>query len=583
MLLALPAIMAWAVSQNPHPVRIAPTVPDADRSAGNRVFLERADLLKKNPDDSFMILQGDVVFTKGPMIMRCDSAHYFADSESMNAFGNVSMEQGDTLFVYADELNYNGITEIATLYADPGKKVRLINRDVTLSTDVFVYDLGIDLGYYEVGGTLTDPSNTLTSRYGEYAPSTKEANFYTDVHLNSRNTTDTLDIYTDTLYYNTLTHIAELNAPSEVINARGIIYTSQGVYDTDSNRTTLYNRSTVVTRQGQTLTADTIYYDRTAGYAEAFGAMVLTDSAHKAEVRGDYGFYNELADSSFTTGRATMLEYSQGDTLWLHGRYIQTFNLYDSIMHDADTIAGTPAYTSVDTNRVAVLYPRVRFYRSDMQGVCDSMRFTGIDTMLRMFVHPVVWNEDQQIFGNIIALHLNDSTIERADLPDQGFTAQHIEGEHYNQISGKEMTARFENGQIRRLDISGNVEIILYPEDADSTISKIVNAESSFLTAYFRGRTTEYIKLWPETTGQATPLFLAKKSIYYLPKFKWYGDMRPLSPADIYTVPPMMEELMQSEGRTVPQIPRPTDTPLHQRPAPDIIQAPEQEEPQTLP
>ncbi|MDE6469370.1 MAG: hypothetical protein K2L28_10820, partial [Muribaculaceae bacterium] len=344
----------------------------------------------------------------------------------------------------------------------------------------------------------------------------------------------------DTLYYNTLTHIAELNAPSEVINARGIIYTSQGVYDTDSNRTTLYNRSTVVTRQGQTLTADTIYYDRTAGYAEAFGAMVLTDSAHKAEVRGDYGFYNELADSSFTTGRATMLEYSQGDTLWLHGRYIQTFNLYDSIMHDADTIAGTPAYTSVDTNRVAVLYPRVRFYRSDMQGVCDSMRFTGIDTMLRMFVHPVVWNEDQQIFGNIIALHLNDSTIERADLPDQGFTAQHIEGEHYNQISGKEMTARFENGQIRRLDISGNVEIILYPEDADSTISKIVNAESSFLTAYFRGRTTEYIKLWPETTGQATPLFLAKKSIYYLPKFKWYDGMRPTDRYDIFIVPPAM-------------------------------------------
>lgn len=575
--------MAWAVSQSPHPVRIAPSVPDADRSAGNRVFLERADLLKKNPDDSFMILQGDVVFTKGPMIMRCDSAHYFADTESMDAFGNVSMEQGDTLFVYADELNYNGATEIATLYADPGKKVRLINRDVTLATDIFVYDLAIDLGYYEVGGTLTDPSNTLTSRYGEYAPSTKEANFYTDVHLNSRNTTDTLDIYTDTLYYNTVTHIAELNAPSEVINARGIIYTSQGVYDTDSNRTTLYNRSTVVTRQGQTLTADTIYYDRTAGYAEAFGAMVLTDSAHKAEVHGDYGFYNEIADSSFTTGRATMLEYSQGDTLWLHGRYIQTFNLYDSIMHDADTVAGTPAYTSVDTNRVAVLYPRVRFYRSDMQGVCDSMRFTGIDTMLRMFVHPVVWNEDQQIFGNVIALHLNDSTIERADLPDQGFTAQHIEGEHYNQISGKEMTAHFENGQMRRLDINGNVEIILYPEDADSTISKIVNAESSFLTAYFRGRTTEHIKLWPETTGQVTPLFLAKKSIYYLPKFKWYGEMRPLSPADIYTVPPMMEELMQTEGRAVPEIPRPVNSPLHQRPAPDIIPPPEQERPQTLP
>ena len=59
------------------------------------------------------------------------------------------------------------------------------------------HDLGIDLGYYEVGGRLTDPSNTLTSEYGEYVPTTKEANFYTRVHLNSLNNTDTLDIYTD--------------------------------------------------------------------------------------------------------------------------------------------------------------------------------------------------------------------------------------------------------------------------------------------------------------------------------------------------------------------------------------------------
>ena len=194
--------------------------------------------------------------------MRCDSAHYFSETESMDAFGNVSMEQGDTLFVYADELRYSGPDEIARLYADAGKKVRLINRDVTLETDIFIYDLRLDLGYYEVGGRLTDPSNTLTSLRGEYVPSTKEANFYTDVHLNSRSTTDTLDIWSDSLYYNTGTHIAELNSPSRIVNARGTVYTSRGVYDTDSNRTTLYDRSTVVTSQGQTLIADTIYYDR---------------------------------------------------------------------------------------------------------------------------------------------------------------------------------------------------------------------------------------------------------------------------------------------------------------------------------
>ena len=545
---ALPALIAFAMPQR-RDVRIEPQIPTADRSAGNRVFLERAEVLRKAETDSFMVLVGNVVFTKGPMIMRCDSAHYFAETESMDAFGNVSMEQGDTLFVYADELNYNGATEVAVLYADPGKKVQLINRDVMLETDVFVYDLAIDLGYYEVGGRLTDPSNTLTSLYGEYAPSTKEANFYTNVHLNSRNTTDTLDIWSDTLYYNTATHVAELYSPSTVLNARGTIYTSNGVYDTDSNRTTLYDRSLIVTRQGQTLTADTIYYDRAAGYGEAFGGMILTDSAHKAEVRGNYGYYDEFRDSSFVTDSALLIEYSKGDTLWLHGRYIQSFLTFDSVQVPEDTILGRAAYTRVDTSHVGVVYPRVRFYRSDMQGVADSMRFTEKDTSLTMYYNPIVWSEDRQIFGNEIRLYLNDSTIERAVLPDQAFTAQHIEGEHYQQMSGKEMIAYFEGGEMRRLDINGSVELILYPEENDSTINKIVNAESSYMKAFFRRQATERITMWPQTTGTVTPLFLARRSLYKLPKFKWFEGIRPEDKDDIFVIPEAMEELMRSSGR----------------------------------
>ena len=552
--LALPALVLFAAPEVKRP-EIRPTVPTADRSAGNRVFLKHANLLRKAETDSFMVLVGDVMFTKGPMIMRCDSAHYFAETESMDAFGNVSMEQGDTLFVYADELNFDGITEIATLYADPGKKVQLINRDVMLETDVFVYDLGIDLGYYEVGGTLTDPSNTLTSLKGEYVPSTKEANFYVDVHLNSRNSTDTLNIFSDTLYYNTNTHIAELLSPSTVINARGTIYTSYGIYDTDSNRSTLYNRSTIVTNGGQTLTGDTIFYDRGTGIGEAFGKVEAADSAHKAAIFGDYGYYNEFADSTFVTGHAEMRHYGDPDTLYLHARYMQSFRHIDSTLIAADTVAGTPEWTRFDTTHIAVAYPRVRFYRRDMQGICDSMRFTEADTMLRMFVSPIVWSEDRQIFGNIIELHLNDSTIDTATLPDQGFTAQHIEGDHYNQLSGKKMIATFEDGQMRRLDIDGNVEIIMYPEEADSTINKMVNAQSSFLLAMFKGQTTELIKMWPETTGAATPLFLAKKSNFFLPKFKWFEGMRPTDRFDIFTIPQAMEELMRTAQRPTPQQP----------------------------
>ncbi|MDE6464659.1 MAG: hypothetical protein K2L16_08545 [Muribaculaceae bacterium] len=542
ILLALPALLAHALDR--HRPDIRPQIPLADRNAENRVFLERADLLTKAEEDSFMVLVGNVVFTKGGMTMRCDSAHYVAETESMDAFGSVSMTQGDTLEVTADELNYNGLTEVAVLYANPGRKVCLRNRDVTLETDVFVYDLAIDLGYYEVGGTLTDPSNVLTSLKGEYAPSTKEANFYIDVHLNSRNESDTLNIYSDTLYYNTASHIAELHSPSRVVNARGTIYTSLGIYDTDSNFSSLYNRSVVVTPQGQTVTADSLYYDRNAMFAEGFGNMILTDSAHKSELHGDYGYYDQANDSSFVTGRAMLVEASGPDTLYLHSRYIQSFRRFDTIHIDEDTLTRTPAYDRIDTSQVAVAFPRVRFYRRDMQGICDSMRFTRADTMLRMFVNPVVWSEDRQIFGKEIDLKLNDSTIESVTIPEQAFTAQHIEGDHYNQLGGKEMIARFEGGELRQLNVNGNVEIIVYPEESDSTINKLVNAESSFLEAWFKGQTTEKIKMWPSTTGTATPLFIARQSDYFLSKFKWYEDIRPRDRQDIFIVPEMMEALM---------------------------------------
>ena len=387
-------------------------------------------------------------------------------------------------------------------------------------------------------------------------PSTKEANFYGRVHLNSRSENDTLDIYTDTLYYNTATHVAELYSPSRVVNARATIYTREGEYNTETNVSRLYDRSTVVGAEGgQQLTADTIFYDKQAGYGEGFGSVELTDTANCSIVLGDYGYYDQLADSAFITGHAELRQYNQGDTLYMHGRYIESTRDIRYTEVPEDTVAHTPTYMRADTSHVAVVYPRVRFWRVDLQGVADSIRFTQRDSMLRMYVNPVVWSENRQIFGDIIAVHMNDSTVDRAHLPQNGFSAEHLEDVHYNQISGKEMIAYFENGEMRHLDINGNVEIIMYPEEQDSTINKIVNAESSFLAADFKGQAVERIHMWPETSGTVTPLFLAKKSLFFLPKFKWFESIRPRDRFDIFVVPDEMEQLMATAPRPKPEEP----------------------------
>lgn len=549
------ALAAYMFAAPPVRPVFTPQVPGASRAAGNRVFLDRAEVLYKTKTDSFMVVSGNVVFTKGPMTMKCDSAHYFPSVESFEAFGNVSMQQGDTLFVYADELNYVGPEEIAYLYADPGKKVRLINRDVMLQTDVFTYDLRTDVGYYNVGGVLTDRQNRLESLEGEYIPSTKDANFYLGVHLNSLSGSDTLDIFTDSLFYNTGTHFAELYSPSRVVNARGTIFTTDGFYDTDADTCALYRRSLVVTPEGRSVVADTIYYRRPQGTAQCFGGMVMADSARSVELLADYGFFNQTIDSAYATGSLLIKEYSQGDTLFLHGRQLNAFRISDTVVTPAvpaDTLTGAPeipAVSRVDTTHVADIWPRVRFYRSDMQGICDSLRFTEADSTVRMFVSPVVWSESRQIFGEIIELHFNDSTIDRARLPQFGFSSERLVDDFYNQLSGKEMIAYFTDGHLRQLDINGNVELAMFPEEKDSTVNKMVTAQSSFMRATFADNSTDIIKMWPETTGRATPLFLVRRSMLFLPKFKLFGGVRPLSPADVFIIPEEMDRLMDASPR----------------------------------
>ena len=219
---------------------IVPQIPGANRYQDDKVFLEHADVWSYDeqpdldPEDQYQVLTGNVVFRKNDMYMYCDSAHFYEMANSFDAFGNVRMEQGDTLFVYADDLEYEGATELAVLYADPGNKVRLINRDVMLRTDVFNYDLAANVGYYQVGGVLTDRQNELTSLDGEYHPDTKYAYFSRNVRLKSLNGSDTLRMATDSLEYNTDTHIAELVAPTVITSADGEILSSSGKYNTDN-------------------------------------------------------------------------------------------------------------------------------------------------------------------------------------------------------------------------------------------------------------------------------------------------------------------------------------------------------------
>lgn len=503
----------------------------------DKVYLEHADRLVKtlasvNETGEYQVLTGNVRMRKGGMVMTCDSAHFYENSNSFEAFSNVRMEQGDTLFVFGDQLFYDGAEELATLFADPGKTVRLINRDVTLKTYVFYYDLRQDFGYYDNWGELSDRNNTLTSIEGEYHPATKDAWFYNRVELMSprRQKNDTTLMMTDSLNYNTATAVAEILAPTRIVNSDGVILTHSGTYDTRSGVANLVSRSTVLTNRGNTLTGDTLIFDRNKGIGEAFGNVVITDSARQSRLEGFYGYYNDPLDSAFITGRAVAKEYSRGDTLFLHG----------------DTIKAYVEINGTDSVHITDVFHRVRFFRSDIQGICDSLSATDADSLLRMYRNPVIWSGNRQITGNVIFVHSNDSMPDKALLPEGGIMSEHIAEDCYNQLSGNKMTAWLNDSTIERLYVEGNVMMYLFPMENDSTYNKYVYLESSTMDAWFEDSRPKKINFWPETNYDIVPLYLAKRRDYRLQAFRDYADLRPLSPDDIFIVPEGMTELIES-------------------------------------
>ncbi|MBQ9555822.1 MAG: hypothetical protein IJV05_06330 [Muribaculaceae bacterium] len=523
-------------AKGPKVSRITPQIPKANRNQTNKVFLENADYLSANEAIStdYQVLKGNVRFRRGDMYMFCDSAYFYAETSSLDAFGNVRMTQGDTLWVYSDVLHYYGDQGVAELRSN----VRLENRSTTLVTDALDYEINSNVGYYFDGGTIVDNRNNteLSSQYGRYELDTKQAEFSRDVHLIN----DRYEMFTDLLDYNTQSHIAHITSETLIVSDSNTINTTNGWYNTSADDATLYQRALISAKDGKTLQGDTVYYNRKRNYGEARGNVVITDPSNKVILDGNYGYHDDNAHYSYVTGRARAREFSQKDTIYLHADTLCT--LINNVVTDSLN----------DSVRVLRAFNQVRFYRSDVQGICDSLQLSEADTIINMYRHAVVWNLERQIFGDEINVHLNDSAADWATLPTGGFMAEHLGEIYYDQLSGKKMKAWFEDKELRRLDVDGNVQVIMFPQEKDSTYNKMVNAESSYLRLNLKAKQeVDRITMWPEVSGKVTPLYLARKSDLYLPQFKWYDQLRPMSPDDIYDVSEELKQLMRTiEGGT---------------------------------
>ncbi len=483
------------------------------------IYLERSDLIKFDNENlpDIQVLVGDVVLRHDDIYLYCDSAHMNQANNSFIAFGNIKIEQGDSIEIYSKNLNYDGNTRIAELHRD----VKMINGEVTLYTDTLIYDRTKNLGYYRCGGKLVDSLNTLVSEHGYYHADTKIAEFKYDII--GENNKSTLE--SDTLIYNTETKIATILGPTYIYHSDStIIYSELGWYNSINDKSQLLKTPLINHGEGKQLKGDTIFYDKLMGIGEAFHNVELIDSLKKTRLYGHYGYYKEDGEIGLVTDSAMMIEYSQKDTTYIHG----------------DTLF---SFAHGDNEKMVLAYHNVRLYNNTFQSVCDSLTFFSGDSILHLMQMPIIWNEEQQITGDTIHIYPKNGEIDRIHIVNNAIMIQEEDTIHYNQVAGKEIMAYIVNEELDMVQISSNVESIFYPNDQGELIG-LNTIKSSYMTIYFLEGKLERFNVYPSPTAVMYPMSQIKKNLLYLPNFTWQIDIRPISKEDIFRQP---QRLTQAE------------------------------------
>ena len=499
-----------------------------------RVYLVHADNLHYDQfqNGDAQVLKGNVHFRHVGANLYCDSANFFEQSNSFEAFGHVKMIQGDTLRLTSDYAYYDGNDQLA----QARHNVILKHRKSTLYTDSLNYDRMYNFGNFFEGGKLVDGKMTLTSDWGEYHTDTKMAMFYYDVRLKDKK----MYMTTDSLYYDTRTSTAHIVGPSKIHSGNSVIYSEDGYYNTRTEESKLFGRS-VINDQGRTLIGDSVFHNAKTGTNYAYWNVIMTDSVNKNMLTGDYCEYNDSTGYAMATKNAVTVDFSQKDSLFMHA---DTFKIY------------TYNIKTDSVYRMIHAYNKVRAYRTDVQAVCDSLVYNSQDSCMTMYRDPIIWNEGQQLLGEKICVYMKNGTIDWAHVIGQAFSIEQMpDSTHYNQVSSKEMKAFFEEGQIRESQAIDNVRIVYYPiDDADSTLIGLNYTETPLLKMFLENRKMQ--RIWMEKPkGTLYPMTQIPPEKYLLPGYAWFDYVRPVNKEDIFNWRPKKggTELKEQKRREAPR------------------------------
>lgn len=495
----------------------------------------RLNIEKIDSVTTLQSLAGNVLVRQGATLFYADSAVINQGSSVMQAYGNIHINDNDSLHTYAKYLRYLGKERLAFLR----DRVRLVDsKGSTLTTSELEYDLNTQIAIYKKGGKVVNEKTTLTSKEGEYNGTTKDVMFRKEVVLRDVDYT----IYTDSLLYNAQTEIARFVAPTTIQNQGRIIYTRDGYYDLKAGKAFFAKRPQIIDSTTNII-ADEMAFDDKEGLGQFRGNVVFVDTANKVSIISNQLFVNKKKSSFLATEKPLMILVQEGDSTYITADTLYSGKLTQlpenrqvPIIMDTSKGYEAPELTGKDSsmNRFFEAWRNVKIFSDSAQAVSDSMFYAGTDSAFRLIGNPVLWSSNSQITADTIYLFTQNKKPDKMQAFFNGFIIQKVGTNQFNQIKGNTVNAWFINGNIDSVRAKGMAETVYYAMDEENKFIGMNRATSDAIDMLFEDRQPSKVVFLNDLKGTTYPMRKIPENEDKIKGFNWLESRRPKTKFELF-------------------------------------------------
>lgn len=224
----------------------------------------------------------------------------------------------------------------------------------------------------------------------------------------------------------------------------------------------------------------------------------------------------------------------------------------DSLAVGSDSLASATDSLAVQTDSIPepldstkisfiTAVKNVKLYKSDIQIACDSLAYNDLDSLVRMYERPIVWNEsNRQYSADSLFAVLKNQSLQKASLMSNAFIAIKEDTLCYDQIRATEMLAYFDTtGALSRFDAMGDANAIFYLQE-DSVYATVNKSGAKMLSAYFKNGDIDRVYYFESAKNDGYPVAQMTSEERVLKGFSWQPELRPSGRQDVtpYSIRP---------------------------------------------